>query len=248
MALCAWFAIAPITIQLMNSPAAAQIASITWSTDVLSQYLGSDTGTRLHDKPVVQSNLNVQLKNGFYLNLWGSKSLDREPPAENFGNEIDYMVGWTGAVGPINADLNVAYWDISDRLLFQGHGDVVQLTIEVSKEFGFGVHTITPYVKLEPTFPLDGTADGAYVHVGVRHKLNLTDSVAFTQGGRIIYDSGVFGNVSGYNFRYDSAFAWNLSKNVTLRLPTLRAFLPITDLGFNRRAGYIFGAGFDVNY
>jgi hypothetical protein len=245
-----WARVLPVVIAtlLANEPAAAQISSSSWSTDTLSQYLGGDTGARLHDKPVLQSNLNVQFANGGYLNLWGSKSLDRDAPSDNFGNEIDFTVGWTGTVGALGVDLSAAYWALSNPLLFQSRGDAVQLTLELNREFKFGVHTLTPYVKIEPTFPLDASASGGYLHVGLRHKLVLTEGLSFTQGGRIIYDSGVFGNVNGYNLRYDSALVWNLSKNIALRLPTLRAFHPITNLGADRGNAFAFGMGLDVNY
>jgi hypothetical protein len=237
-----------LTVPVASSQATEWISSITFSTDAISQYINSDNGERLHGKPVVQSSANFEFRDGFYLNLWGSKGLDREGPADNHGNEIDYIFGWADVIGPIGVDLSAQYWALSDPLLFRSHGDTVQFQIEVNKDLEFGMHTITPFVKIEPTIPLDGSQAGAYLYVGLRHKWNLTDSVAFTQGGEIIYDPGIYGLIGGYNFRYDAALAWELSKTMTIRLPVFRVFVPITAFEADRTTAYTYGAGFDAKF
>src|SRR3954468_14365139 len=82
-----------LAARLSVSPAAAQTPSISWSTDILSRYVSGASGSPVYDKPVVQTELNVGFQNGFYLSLWGSKSLNAEAPTGNFGNEIDYAFG-----------------------------------------------------------------------------------------------------------------------------------------------------------
>jgi hypothetical protein len=245
---CTWLALVFLNAPIATSQATEWISSITWSTDALSQYINNDNGERLHTKPVVQSSTNFQFQDGFYLNLWGSKSLDREGPANNLGNEIDYIFGWANVIGPVGVDLSAQYWSLSDPLLFRSHGDVVQFQIELNKDLKFDMHTITPFVKIEPTFPLDGSQTGAYLYVGLRHKWNLTDNVAFTQAGQIIYDPGIYGIISGYNFRYDAALAWDLSKTMTIRLPVFRVFVPITTFEEDRTTAYTYGAGFDMRF
>jgi hypothetical protein len=195
-------------VKLSLAPATAQTPSISWSTDILSRYIGGATGARVYDKPVVQTELNAGFQNGFYLNLWGSKSLNGEAPVGN-----------------------------------QSHGDVVQFALELNKMFKFRDHMVTPYVKIEPTLSVSGEPNGVYLHVGLRHRFSLADGIAFMQSGRIVYDSGVFGLSPGYNLRYDAEISLDLSKNVTLRLPTFRAFHPITNFEDKRTNYYVYGVG-----
>jgi hypothetical protein len=254
-----WRALIVLAVQLLSLPTLAQTPSpqtpsaqppsITWSTDIVSQYINIDDDELLHATPVIQSSLNVKFENGIYLYLWGSKSLDMDSPVENFGNEIDYAVGWAGQTGPVGVDVSVYYWSLSDPLLLKSHGDVVQSVIEVNKEFTLGQQTFTPYVQFLPTFPFDGTSAGIYAAVGLKHSVDLTELLTFNQAGRIGYAApGIYGLTSGYIFRYDAAFAWQVSKNSVLRLPTFRAFFPITSLSDGRTNEYIFGAGYDRTF
>jgi hypothetical protein len=190
----------------------------------------------------------VGFQNGFYLSLWGSKSLNAEAPTGNFGNEIDYAFGWAGQVGPLGVNLSVAYWDFSDPFLFQGHNDVVQFALELNKAFKFGDHLVMPYVKIEPTFSLGSEPYGAYLHVGLRHRLSLADRIAFMHSGRVVYDTGVYGLTPGYNFRYDAAFSFDLSKSITLRLPMFRTYHLITNFEDRKKNYYVYGSGVDVRF
>jgi len=252
--MCTWSALVVLAAQLLSLPTLAQTPpaqtpSISWSTDIFSKYVNIDDDALLHGAPVIQTSLNVKFENGIYLYLWGSKSLDMDSPVENLGNEIDYAVGWAGKTGPVGVDISVYYWNLSDPLLFKSHGDVVQSVVEVNKEFILGKQTFTPYIQFLPTFPFDGTTAGVYAAVGLKHSVDLTEILAFNQAGRIGYGApGIYGLTSGYIFRYEAAFAWQLSKNSVVRLPTFRAFFTITSFNDGRTNEYIFGAGYDRTF
>jgi hypothetical protein len=66
--------------------------TVTFSSKIYNKYVG-DTGVVFYDRPVVQSEINVSMPKGFYVNLWYSMSLAHAGLDTNDGNEFDPTLG-----------------------------------------------------------------------------------------------------------------------------------------------------------
>jgi len=232
-------------------PSAAQpvngwVPSVTVSTDVLSKYVAGSNGLVSYGKPVSQSALRFDWESGLYLNIWDSQILGKGSPVGNFGNEVDYTIGWNGVVSGFGLDVSLNYFDLSAPKLFETRGDLVQIAVEVNREFAYERHVITPYIRVEPSWVTVGVAPfGTYFHAGVRHRWNINDWLTLSDGARIVYDTGVYGAAEGYNLRLDFGPVWKVTPTVSVRLPYARYFVPLSHFGDGRKDELVFGAGID---
>lgn len=150
--------------------------------DVWSQYLFSN-GFVAHDEPVVQGNFHLDLEGGLYMNLWGSLALSSRGDSPNFGDEVDYKVGYITDLGGLSLDLSASYFDIG-TIFGETRQDAVQIAAEFSKKFQIdgAKHTIAPYFRTEVVFGLDGQNVGEfYLHGGVRHYIEIWENFSFNQ-------------------------------------------------------------------
>lgn len=99
MKICLYYIIFAITCFLVigQSDAAEPEKSmfeVNFSTKVLSRYVG-DTGVVAYNRPVSQNDLIItHTPSGIYLNIWQSGSLSHPGRSTNYGNEIEYFLGW----------------------------------------------------------------------------------------------------------------------------------------------------------
>lgn len=229
-----------------HAEAGSWTPSWTFSVDMLSKYVGGPNNILLYDKPVNQNNIRAQWKSGFYVNVWNSQILGTESPVGNAGNEIDYAVGYAGKLGSFGFDISLSYFDLSAPKLFEFRGDIVQIGLELNREFTFDEHTFTPYLRVEPSWVTAHAAPfGAYFHAGVGHRWKVNDFLSIADSARVVYDAGVYGMTEGYNARFDFSPVWKLTPELDLRLPYARYFVPLSHYGDGRKNELVLGVGLD---
>jgi len=227
-----------------------QDISVTVSSKVYSKYLGSHTGSICDDDPSLQNDLFVSLPKGFYLEIWHSVGLDGTGLSSDYGDELDYIIGWKGEVKEINLDLGAVYIDCVD-LFKSPQGDLIIPYLEVNKEFDISEnHRLTPYVCFE--FPYSAKGDefghGLWTYFGTKHAWQITPKFAFSQKVNLFFDDGACGNDSGLLGQYRCDLSWQISKSTTIDLISIKAITPFTSLSDNRKTEIVYGAGITYRF
>jgi hypothetical protein len=240
--------VAPLKPVVKNDGGFFGIAAISIGTEFWSKYIFSN-GFVAHDAPVSQTNFRLTLEGGLYVNLWGSVALADRDADPNYGDEVDYTVGYVTNFGEkdgITLDVSLSYYDLADVFVMP-QGDVVQFAAEISKPFEFNAwgteNTLSPYLRGELVFGLDGENQGAlYAHLGVRHRIQLWENFSFNQRLTMVYDSGDFGFESGFVPGYGAAFTWHITPTIDWDI-RFKATFPIGDTRDDRDTEWAIGSG-----
>lgn len=219
--------------------------SVTLSSKVWSKYLGT-TGSIVHDKPVLQTDIFVSLPKGFYFDIWHSMGLDDHKLSSNFGDEIDLTLGWTGGIGKkFYLNVGLAYYDCY-QLLRGKQFDAFAPFAEVGRPFEvgrfLGTHTIIPFGRLELNFPTGDLDSGIYSYAGIKHAWKISEKLQMKQKADFLYDSGSFGVKSGLIGRYESGLSWQISKKISVEPINIKARTPISSIS-DRKTEIVFGTG-----
>lgn len=223
---------------------------INFSTKVLNKYVG-DTGFVAYNHPVSQNDLTItHVPSGIYLDIWQSISLSHSGRSTNYGNEIEYFLGWAGDIAGIGVDTGVAYFDLI-TLFNMPEGDVIQPYIELNKKFDVaGRHTLTPYVRAEYGIPAKGNANefkGLYVYTGLKHGWQISKNVSVSQKAAIIFDDGAYGADRAWVGAYEISPSYRITEWLSFDLSG-KVIGPFTNVTDGRKAQFIGGAGFSVNF
>lgn len=224
--------------------------SFTLSSKVYSKYLIADTGHIGHDKPVVQTDLFVSLPKGFYFDLWHSAGLDGTGLSSDYGDEIDYTMGWSGKLGGVNFDLGVSYFDLVD-LFKSPQGDLIRPYLKLNKNFDVSEsHRLTPFVYFG--FPYSAKGDefghGFFVRPGVKHAWQMTSNLTLNQRGNLFFDDGACGFDSGVFGEYRCDLSWQISKSTTIDLISVKGITPFTSLSDSRKTEIVYGTGITYRF
>jgi len=233
-----------------NKKIVATISSMVFSKCV------DDAGVVAHNKPVVQSDLTItHLRSGVYVDIWHSMSLTQGGISNNYGNEIDYSIGWSGDFAGIGIDAGVTYIDVID-LFTMPVGDVIQPYVELSRKFEVNDRNmITPFIKTEYGTPAKGNArelKGLHIHSGLKHNWNVKKRLTVTQQFVLTFDDGAFGANRAWIGAYDLSPSYRFLEkklyNLSLDL-SARVIGPIADSkNDTRKLQLIGGVGLSVNF
>jgi len=231
--------------------AKAEGASVTVSTKVLSQYLGSD-GAIFHDKPVLQTDVFIQLPRGVYIDFWHSVGLDGTDMSSDYGDEIDYTLGWSGTLKGFVLDTGVSYFELVE-LLDIPQGDVIQPYIEVSKGFNTNKsQSLTPYFRVEFPFPAKGSSPekGILTYGGLRHTWQGSPMLTMNQEVYVLRDDGAFGFDSAVVGQYHIRLSWNYFKRINIDFLSLDVSTPLTSVSDadGRKTEVVVGGGLTFNF
>lgn len=210
--------------------------SFSISTRMLTKYVDTadfgGSGLVNHDKPVVHSDVVITERHGFYLSIWDSVSLAGRG-SENYGNEIDWTLGWSGVVKGLSLDLGIGYFDLW-RLMKVPEGDVIFPSLQVGRSLELSDrHTLTPYGKIVlPTSAKGDTLDGGVIaQIGVKHKWDLWQGSTVNQAVALTRDDGPYGLRPGCVGHYSMGVTTPIGKHFALEFPSVKIVQPLGQSG-----------------
>jgi hypothetical protein len=226
------------------------LLEINFSTKVLNRYIG-DTGVATYNHPVSQNDLTIiHVPTGFYLDIWQSISTSHSGRSTNYGNEIEYFLGWSGEIAGIGMDTGIGYFDLITLFAMPG-GDVVQPYVELTKKINVtDQHAITPYVRAEYGIPAKGNAKelkGLYVYSGLKHGWQISKDFSINQKVSIIFDDGAYGVDRAWVGAYEISPSYRIIEWLAFDLSG-KVIGPFSNTTDGRKTQFIGGAGFSVNF
>jgi len=155
-----------------------------------SRYLGANGAIFYNDRATV-TQFDIS-RGGWYADIWVSSSGGSGSWKDDFGDEVDYTIGYAVEDGKWNYDVGVAYFDIVGEEL--GFDNVINPYLKLSRSMSWG----SPYLKVEHYMPAGGSlpTSGQQYHVGVSTSGFLFPHVGGRWSGSttldVFYDTGAF--------------------------------------------------------
>ena len=202
--------------------------SVSFRSVIADKYILSN-GEETYNKPVIQSDLYIGFENGFFIDLWNSAPF--EGYGQNLGTEQDYGIGWEGPLSKFGfgkktiVSVGVTYCNEPKMTEF-GMEDMVYSYVKLSQTTaGFNF-----YGMYESNIPMPKSSyhGGSLLSVGVSRKDSLLDKLDIDVSFAPVYDSGNFGLNSGLFLKGGVGFNWLLEKNLTMILPQVNYYVPLT--------------------
>ena len=201
------------------------LVAVTLSSTFASKYLAFGSGAVLYDKPVLQSDLFVEFKNGLYVDLWHSTGFD-DAWNNNLGDEVDYGVGWNGSIKNFSISLGCTYFD-EPNVFTLGGDDILYTKAFISRQYK---HVgVTVGYENYTTMPDSGFQGGNLYSAGfnksiplIKDRLTLNNSIA------AVYDDGGFGYDDGFLLRGNIGLSLTVSKHLTLNVSSVNYYIPLS--------------------
>jgi hypothetical protein len=197
--------------------------SVTASSSIANKYLNVSTGGVLSEDPVIQTDLLLTHKNGLYVDLWNSTSLNGNWNQGDLGDELDIGIGWNGTGKGLVLHVGVTYLD-EPKLFSLGVGDIVYTHVRIGK--GFRPLTLTFGYENYTPLPESGFQGGNLVGLGCsktfsfcEDKINLNTSLAG------VYDTGTLGSETGFFLRGNAGLNWLVTKNFTINAMSISYYI-----------------------
>ena len=104
-----------------------------------SRYISGFNGMTVYDDPVFQQSIGVTVEPlGLYIKAWSSYS-PKSGFNNDFGDEVDYIIGIYRKVGKIGCDISYAFYNVYD--LDDTAGDLHALVLHLDLPEVFSGHT-----------------------------------------------------------------------------------------------------------
>ena len=208
---------------LLNVSVRAQ--SITASSYVADKYLAFGTGSVLDRGLVAQTDLFVSFHDGAYVDLWNSRSLQGRWNDGSFGNEVDYAIGWKGAVAAdTRLNIGTTYFDEPKAFTF-GAGDILYTHAFLTKDFK--LLSLTAGYENYVAMPRSGFRGGNLVSLGVSKHQSFGE-IGLHTSATLVYDSGTIGTRHGFIARGNTGLDWNISKRLAFNVLGANWYVPLT--------------------
>ena len=116
-----------------------------------SQYIGSVTGSTIHDKPVFQQSFKLSVEPlGLYTKVWNSYS-PKGGWNSDYGDEVDYVIGLRRRiVGEWNIDFGYAFYDMYKMGQIKGDLHGLYAGLDFPK-----IYQLSPFLYVEWDIPTD---------------------------------------------------------------------------------------------
>jgi len=223
--------------------------SFKLSTGAYSKYL-LEAGNLAYDGPVVQTDLTLFFNKppikGAYFNVWWSAGFDDSNLNSNYGDEVDYTVGWAGEVKGFTLDIGVSLFEM--YRIGSLKGDIIHPYLEVGRPFHLSPqHTLTPFFKVTGVSFLPDEEgdrpDGALrMFLGAKHLWSITPGFSISQRAYVLHDEGACGRDSGFIGRYFAGFEKSIAKGLSFNAG-ITVSSPITHLDDDRKTEVVYGGG-----
>ncbi len=237
-----------------NTSSGWSLDFVSASSTIFDHYTSVGAGISLSKTAVVQSDLVLGLKNGFYALFWSSAPLASSWDKDQ-GTEIDFGVGWAkqlsyfgfgGYFSNCLADLSFVYFD-EPKTFSLGAGDILNSSLELSKPIN---EFARYFIKFEnySTMPGSGFQGGNLYSLGVRVDATLDEWVRLFASPSISYDDGGFGFHEGFVFKVVLRAEFRVAPHIWLMAPYIKYwFCPI--VGDPRHgADAVIGGGFRFTF
>ena len=196
------------------STASAQTIEVT--TKFRSAYIGT-TAAVFYEEPVQQTYVDFFWKNGVWAEIWTSTGFDTK---NNFGKEVDLIIGKDGKLGNFNYSTDFEYFFIQGK-------DVINLNGKIGKSFVEGL--VAPFVKVELYSPTQtgGPQKGIMGVLGVDSNFKISPKISSIVNLQIRQDSGFFGADAGTLAQGSLRVKIALGENWSLT-PGVMGFIPLS--------------------
>ncbi|GEM_PF-3555092 len=198
-------------------------------------YIGRRISRNLFPGWMQWTELDINLENGVFLNLWDSMALERLPSNTHAGDEFDATIGWRGEIpGDFRLRLSTTLFNLYPIDTWWTK-DVAVQSLWLSKQFDLGEHSLIPELRTEWISKTSDFGGGALIlipmitHVWQRpfgiEKLKLFNTSAFARDDGF---NGAGNNSKGIFYRWDGAIELKLSKNLFLT-PSVTVQVPLNN-------------------
>ena len=221
-----------LTLALVLLFAASTAAQeVVFTSVVKSKYLGPD-GAIWYDRPLLQSDIAVTLKNGIFFDVWGSTSDNKK---SGWDKEIDLTFGYSKSIKKFEYSIEGSYYFVQGIDIFTG-------SIDVSIDF-----PVSPFIHFSGYWPAKrgGPKEGALLIGGLRARLDFGkgSGLALEASGR--NDNGAFGYDPAWIAMGRADLDIALSKKFKILLGVEYA-RPLTVVGDGRKEEIVWKAGFSI--
>ena len=203
------------------------------SSGVQHGYLGKRVSRNIYPGLMLWSELDCDLPCHAFLNVWDSTKLDNG--AGHGGDELDLTFGFQGKLGDYNVKISSSLLNVYP-LDKWWNGDIAVQSLFVSRDFKLGDHTIQPEMRVEWTAKTDDFGGGALILMPSvtdiwSHPFGIK-RLTFVQKATVAWDDGFngAGNNSSGVFAYgDWSLNWELTKHISVTLPSIGLIIPLHD-------------------
>ncbi len=235
-----------ITIGFQAQAEETQWPQITLSSYVADKYIGFSTGNVLSKDPVIQSGLHASFKNGFYTEIYNSRSLKGSWNDGSLGNEMDYGFGWKGNLATnLSLKLGALYYDEPNAFTL-GAGDVLQSYVFLTRDFKH-LSVIAGFENFV-TMPGSGFQGGNLVSLGVsKYQLLCKGKLGLRASAALVYDTATLGSGEGFILRGSAGADWNITKHLTFNIVGVNWYSPLTPKD-RRETDAMWSSGFTFRF
>lgn len=197
--------------------------SLSGEVVVGNKYLTFGSGSVLSEEKTAQTSINAEWENGFFVNLWLSRPLNRHVAKSDFANENDYGIGWNGERDYWKVGASLTYFD-EPRLGKLGANDIWYTSLTASHRMG-DVDLDANYDTYTPN--RNSSFEGGHlVAVGISKKMEFAERISASWFSKIAYDDGGFGFAKGFLFNYGGEVSWKVNKTFSVIAPRFEGFVP----------------------
>lgn len=218
--------------------------SVTSTHGMWSKYLLGD-GTIADEDPVLQTTITLRHDSGVYVGMFHSIGLDESGPNSDFGDEINWTLGWSRRYGDFGLDFGLRYLDLHP-LLTGARGDWLQSYSELSYQIIVPGNRFIPFMRVEYSMPLaDGRMfeDGSVRLIGgVSHRMDFGPIIGVDHRMALVYDDGPGALSAAGVFQYQAGFFWQPIQFMSIEFPNVKISLPFTKVRDGRGFEYIYGS------
>src|SRR3989344_4643566 len=206
----------------------------SWSLSLQERYIAIRVSRVPHNGLSLWSDLNINLPEGFYVNIWDHHGIEGRDKSKQ-PDELDLAFGWRRQISWYDLEVGLAtsYLNNSPLGLWLTH-DALSQAATISKTYAFGQHTLKPQIRVEWMSLATDFDGGSFILMpNVSHVWRQpfsTKPLCFTHPLFMVHDDGFVGpknDSEGYFLRWNAGLRWQLSKRMTLTLPSYAAQIPL---------------------